>query len=153
MSSDIQGKQSGWLPQPLVPLSRSHVGKALGGDELLQVDGAAPHQAEGRVHGSGTVHLPFVQQPHAVGVEEGDTARLIVQAHADARRHGQHAASLVLATATGGGGGRGVERSLGNEDLAHAHSDQRERLREVVAGILTAAVMPAVMVVPKTEDG
>lgn len=42
-----------------------------------------------------------------------------------------------------GGGGR-----LGDEEFAHAQGEEGEGLGELIACVLTAAVMPTVMVIP-----
>lgn len=121
-------------------------GQFLGRDELLQLHPAAAHQAEGRVHGSGAVHLPLVKAPHGVGVVEVHAARVVIQAHAQPLRHGEHA----VAGRRRGGRRRG---GLGDEELAHAHGEQGEGLRELVARVLAAAVMAAVVVIPGRVGG
>lgn len=120
--------------------THSHIREALGCDELLQVDGSAPHEAKRRVHGSRTVHLTLVEAAHRVGVVEENTAGIIVEADADSLRERQDAAAVVSS-------GCGVGR-FGNKELAHACCEQSEGLRELIARVLAATVMPAVMVVP-----
>lgn len=121
--------------------THSHVREALGCDELLQVDGSAPHEAERRVHGSRTVHLTLIEAAHGVSVVKEDAAGIVVEADADSLRQGQDAAAVVSC-------GCGVG-CFGNEELAHTCREQSEGLRELIARVLAAAVMPAVMVVPR----
>lgn len=121
----------------------SHVREALGCDELLQMDGSAPHEAKRRVHGSGTVHLTLVEAAHRVGVIEEDAAGLIVEADANPLRQRQNTAAMVSDGCIVG--------RFGNEELAHAYCEQSERLRELIACVLTAAVMPAVLVIPRKK--
>lgn len=96
-----QGDETCSLPLPSLPPflppsgnerdAAPSEGQFLGRDELLQLHPAAAHQAEGRVHGAGAVHLPLVKAPHGVGVVEVHAARVVIQAHAQPLRHGEHA--------------------------------------------------------------
>lgn len=107
------------------------------------MDGSAPHEGKRRVHGSGTVHLALVEAAHRVRVEEEDTAGIIIEADADSLRQRQDTAALVSRSCSVG--------RFGNEELAHACCEQSEGLRELIARVFTATVMPAVMVIPRKK--
>lgn len=86
----------------MVTLRPSSEGQSLGGDEILQLNLAAAHETEGRVHSSRTVHLPLVKAPHGVGVIKVHSAGVIIEAYAQALRHGKHAAARVTGRGRGG---------------------------------------------------
>lgn len=119
----------------------------LSSDELLQLNLPAAHKAKSRIHGSRTVHLPLVKAPHGVGVIEVHSLSVVIQAYADTLRHGQHAIPWVARRCVGAGDGGGGRR-LRDEEFAHAQGEEGERLGEVVARVLTAAVVSTVMVIP-----
>lgn len=104
------------------------------------MDRPPAQETERRVHGAGAVHLSFVQAAHAVGVVEKHAPGVVVQADADPLRRGQDAAAVLP--------GGGADGGFGDEESAHADGDQREGLRYLEAGVLAAAVVPAVVVVP-----
>ena len=96
-------------------LGASSEGQPLGRDEILQLDFAAAHETEGRVHSSRTVHLPLVKAPHGVGVIKVHSAGVVIEAHAQTLRHGKHAVARVTGRGRGcgrgcGGGGHGYGR-------------------------------------------
>lgn len=101
-------------------------------------------ESERRVHGARTVHLSFVQAAHAVGIVEKHPSGVVVQTDSDPLRRGQDAAAVLPRGGAGGG--------FGDEETAHADGDQREGLRYLETGVLAAAVVPAVMVVPACKE-
>lgn len=129
-------------------LQLSSEGQFLGCDELLQLNLATAHEAKGRIHRSWTIHLPLVKAPHGVGVVKVYPARVVIQANAQPLRHGKYAVAGVTGCGSGRWGNRGGWRGLGDEELAHADSEEGEGLRELVARVLTATVMAAIMVIP-----
>ena len=116
------------------------------------MDPPSAHEAEGGVHGPGALHLPLVKAPHGVRVIEVHAARVVIQAHAHALRHGQHALTGHRGDQCRGRGGGGGSRGLGDEELAHAQGEEGEGLGELVARVLAAAVVAAVLVVPKKRQ-
>lgn len=116
------------------------------GHQLLELQSSAPDEAEGRAHGTRTIHVAFPERPQRVGVVEGDPAFLEVEAHAEpgGQRVGE----------AGGRGGPVVPGAvpvvavavLGQVDLPHAHGEEAER-RSRVQVVLRAAVVAAVRVV------
>lgn len=76
------------------------------------MDGSAPHEAERRVHGPGTVHPTLVEAAHRVSVVEEYAAGIVVKADADSLRQRKNTAAMVSC-------GCSVGR-FGNKELAHA---------------------------------
>lgn len=117
-------------------------------DELLQLNLATAHEAKGRIHRSWTIHLPLVKAPHGISVVKVYPARVVIQANTQPQRHGKYAVAGVTDCGSGRwGNGRG-RRGLGDEELAHANSEEGEGLGELVARVLTATVMAAIVVIP-----
>ena len=113
---------------------------------------AAAHEAERGIHRSRTIHLPLIKAPHGVGVVKIHPAGVIVETHAQALWHGKHAVAGVGGRSCGRGGDGGGGRSLGDEESAHTQGEEGEGLGELVARVLTAAVVPTVMVVPGDKE-
>lgn len=84
------------------------------------MDGAAPHKAECRIHGSRTVHLTLVETAHRVSIVEKDTTGIVVEADTDSLRQRQNTAAMVSRSCS--------VRCFGNKELAHACCEQSEGL-------------------------
>lgn len=131
----------------------SSEGQFLGCDELLQLNLATAHEAKGWIHRSWTIHLPLVKAPHGVGVVKVHPARVVIQANAQPLWHGKYAVAGVTGCGSGRWGNGGGWRGFGDEELAHADSEEGEGLWELVARVLTATVMAAIVVIPGHVGG
>lgn len=131
----------------------SSEGQFLCCDELLQLNLAAAHKAKGRIHRSWTIHLPLIKAPHGVGIVKVYPARVVIQANTQPLWHGKYAVAGVTGCGSGRWGNRRRWRGLGDEELAHADSEEGEGLGELVARVLTATVMAAIVVIPGQVGG
>lgn len=104
------------------------------GYQLLELQRSSANETESRTHGAGAIYMTLPQRSQRVGVIEGDTTLLKVEAHTEpGRQRVGEACGRGGAVAVGDGVAVSVPMAavvvvavLGQVDFTHPHSEEAE---------------------------